>query len=167
MNQILEAETMLSVRTMTGAFLFNNDDVLMLKRSSTKKIAPGLWSCVGGHVEAHEFNSPAISCFREIAEETGILQDEIIDLTLRYILLRQKEDELNQHYIFFGHSLSRNVINCDEGELHWVKTSELSNLQMTTSLGLMYEHYQQNPESDNIWTGTYSDGKMLWGQLLK
>ncbi|MCS7464537.1 NUDIX domain-containing protein [Paenibacillus doosanensis] len=158
---------MISVRTMTGAFLFNNDDVLMLKRSSIKKIAPGLWSCVGGHVEAHEFNSPVISCFREIAEETGILQNEIKNLTLRYVLLRQKEDELNQHYIFFGNSITRNVINCDEGELQWVKTSALSNLQMSMSLRLMYEHYQQNPKSDNIWTGTYGDGKMLWGQLLK
>ncbi|QHT62838.1 NUDIX domain-containing protein [Paenibacillus lycopersici] len=158
---------MISVRTMTGAFLLNHDDVLMMKRSNSKKIAPGLWSCVGGHVEPHEHGSPESSCLREIAEETGILQNEIKSLHLRYILLRQKEDELNQHYIFFGDSSTRNVINCDEGDLHWVQASKISNLQMSLSLSLMWEHYQQNPNSGNIWTGTYSDGKMIWGRLLK
>lgn len=33
---------MMKIRTMTDAFLFNNDSVLMLKRSENKKIAPGL-----------------------------------------------------------------------------------------------------------------------------
>lgn len=160
---------MISVRTMTGAFLFNNNYVLMLKRSHYKKIAlaPGLWSCIGGHVEPHEHRSPENSCLREIAEETGILHNEIKNLKLRYILLRQKEDELNQHYIYFGNSNTRNIINCDEGELYWVKSSEMSSLQMPLSLKLMYEHYLQNPNSDHVWTGTYSDGEMLWGELLK
>lgn len=158
---------MISVRTMTGAFLINNDDVLMLKRSKNKKIAPGLWSCIGGHVEPHEHGSPEKSCLPEIEEETGISHIEIENLTLRYILLRQKEDELNQHYIFFGDLNTRTISSCDEGELHWVKLSEMANLQMSLSLKLMYEHYLQNSKTDNVWTGTFSDGKMLWAQLSK
>lgn len=158
---------MISVRTMTGAFLINNDDVLMLKRSKNKKIAPGLWSCIGGHVEPHEHGSPEKSCLREIEEELGISHTEIENLTLQYILLRQKEDELNQHYIFFGHSNTRTISSCDEGELHWVKLSEVANLEMSLSLTLMYEHYLHNSMTGNVWTGTFNNGKMLWAQLLK
>jgi 8-oxo-dGTP diphosphatase len=158
---------MISVRTMTGAFLIHHDDVLMLKRSKNKKIAPGLWSCIGGHVEPYEHGSPENCCLREIEEETGIPRTEIENLTLRYILLRRKEDELNQHYIFFGHSKTRTIGSCDEGELHWVKLSEMAHLQMSLSLKLMVEHYLHHSETDHVWTGTFSDGKMLWAPLSK
>ncbi|WP_430200425.1 NUDIX domain-containing protein [Paenibacillus lautus] len=57
----------MKIRTMTGSFLFYNDSVLMLKRSENKKIAPGLWACIGGHVEADEYINPEISCLREIS----------------------------------------------------------------------------------------------------
>lgn len=156
---------MISVRTMTGAFLMNHEDVLMLKRSKNKKIAPGLWSCIGGHVEPYEHRSPERSCLREIEEETGISRSEIENLTLRYILLRRKEDEINQHYIFFGKSNTRTIKNCDEGELQWVRWSEVANLQMSLSLQLMFEHYFQHSQSDKVWTGTFNNGKMLWAPL--
>jgi 8-oxo-dGTP diphosphatase len=94
---------------MTGAFLVNNDEVLMLKRSKNKKIAPGLWSCVGGHVEPHEYSSPESSCLREIEEETGLSRIDIENLTLRYILLRRIGDELRQHYIFFGETRTKTI----------------------------------------------------------
>lgn len=161
-----EVSAMIRVRTMTGAFLFHHDEVLMLKRSQNKKIAPGLWSCIGGHVEPHEHDYPEQSCLREIEEEAGISPADIEKLTLRYILLRQKENELNQHYIFFGHSNTRAIKSYDEGELHWVKLSEVANLQMSLSLTLMYEHYLHHAEADCVWTGTFADGKMLWAQLL-
>ncbi|NOU93485.1 NUDIX domain-containing protein [Paenibacillus sp. LMG 31456] len=76
---------MIKVRTMTGAFLFNGDAVLMLKRSENKKIAPGLWACIGGHVEPNEMSHPETSCLREISEETGITEEQVDDLRLRYI----------------------------------------------------------------------------------
>lgn len=152
---------------MTGAFLLNNDEVLMLKRSKNKKIAPGLWSCVGGHVEPHEHCSPEHSCLREIEEETGISRIDIENLTLRYILLRRIEDELRQHYIFFGETKTRTISSCNEGELHWVKLPELGDLQMSLSLKLMYEHYLHHSKTDNVWTGTFSDGKMIWVPLSK
>ena len=48
---------MIKVRTMTAAFLFNKEAVLMLKRSENKKIAPGQWACIGGHVESDEHHN--------------------------------------------------------------------------------------------------------------
>lgn len=88
----------------------------MLKRSENKKIAPGLWACIGGHVEADEYINPEISCLREISEETGITVGQVDNLRLRYILIRQKGAEINQHYIFFGESSTRNIAQCEEDE---------------------------------------------------
>ena len=53
-------------------FIFNkNDDVLLQKRSSNKKLWPNLWDITaGGHVLAGEFGSQALK--RELAEELGV-----------------------------------------------------------------------------------------------
>jgi 8-oxo-dGTP diphosphatase len=138
---------MIQGRTMTGAFLFNDSAVLMLKRSENKRIAPGLWACIGGHVEANEYNNPEISCLREISEETGINVGQMENLKLRYILIRQKGTEINHHYIFFGESNTRDVLDCDEGELHWINFSEIMNLEMPMTLRLMLSHYRNNRDS--------------------
>ncbi|GIP39051.1 hypothetical protein J31TS4_23310 [Paenibacillus sp. J31TS4] len=161
---------MIKVRTMTGAFLFHHEDVLMLKRSINKRMAPGLWACVGGHVEENEYHNPEISCFREILEETGISSGQVENLKLRYILIRQKKIEINHHYIFFGESSTRNVVDCDEGELHWIQFSEIMDLEMPLIFRLMFEHYHVNRNSEHIWTGTLSSSghkeEMVWGRLI-
>ena len=161
---------MISVRTMTGAFLFHHEDVLLLKRSEHKKIAPGLWSCVGGHVEEGEYKNPEVSCLREIMEETGIAEDQIENLKLRYILLRQKGKEINQHYIFFGESKTRNIVKCNEGELHWISFREIMKLETSFTLRFMLKHYIEHREVEGIWTGTISSDnnkeEVVWGRLL-
>lgn len=42
---------MISLRLMTNAFIINRNKILLLKRANYKKIAPGLWTGVGGHIE--------------------------------------------------------------------------------------------------------------------
>lgn len=143
----------------------------MLKRSENKKIAPGLWACIGGHVEADEYINPEISCLREISEETGITVGQVDNLRLRYILIRQKGAEINQHYIFFGESSTRNIAQCEEGELHWISYQEIMNLNMPTILKLMLNHYSNNRECQQIWTGTLSSDEdkeyIVWARLLR
>lgn len=57
---------MIRTRLMTNAFLLNGEKMLVMKRSNNKKIAPGLWTGVGGHIEPQEINDPEASCLREI-----------------------------------------------------------------------------------------------------
>jgi 8-oxo-dGTP diphosphatase len=152
---------------MTGAFLFNNEDVLLMKRSENKNIAPGLWACIGGHVEEGEYPYPELSCMREITEETGITEDQIENLQLRYILLRQTGMEIRQHYIFIGESKTRNMAHCTEGELHWIRFGEIMNREMSLTLRLMLKHYIEHRDYGGIWTGTVLPDKeeMIWGRL--
>lgn len=98
-----------------------------MKRGDEVKIMPGFWSGVGGHLECEEINNPRAACLREIYEETGIRENQISDLKLKYIVLRRWFDEIVINYMYFGKTITSHVIENDEGTLHWVnKDSVLS-----------------------------------------
>ena len=54
----------------TLCFVTHGDDVLLLKRASHKRVYPGLYNGVGGHLERDE--DPLTGAVREIQEETGL-----------------------------------------------------------------------------------------------
>src|SRR6185295_17080859 len=64
----------------TLCFVINGDDVLLLKRAPHKRVFPGRYNGVGGHLERDE--DPHAGAIREIREETGL---EIGDVSLRGI----------------------------------------------------------------------------------
>jgi 8-oxo-dGTP diphosphatase len=129
------------LRNVSTAFLTNNNDFLLMKRSEKRKIAPGYWAGIGGHLEPHEMNSPQIACLREICEETGIRESDIIDFRLKYIILRRSKNEIRINYIYFGNSKKREVIDTDEGKLYWVAKSELLNREFTDTIRITLTHY--------------------------
>jgi 8-oxo-dGTP diphosphatase len=129
-----------------GAFLENNGRYLLMLRSSTREIAPNLWSCVGGHMEKHELNDPMETCLREIKEETGIDKDNIYDLNMRYIIIRQYRNVIRQNYIYFGKTNTTNLIETNEGTLHWIPKDELLNKEYTKTYIEMMKHYIQTPD---------------------
>jgi len=52
--------------------------VFSQRRSATRRLFPGCWDLVGGHVEAGE--SPRAALVRELAEETGWTLDRVLGL---------------------------------------------------------------------------------------
>ncbi len=54
----------------TLSFVFNGDDVLMLKRDAGKRVFPNQYNGLGGHVERDE--DVRSSALREIKEESGL-----------------------------------------------------------------------------------------------
>lgn len=80
-------------------FIFNkNNDVLLQKRSSNKKLWPNLWDITaGGHVLAGEFGSQALK--RELAEELGVkAKDSEIKYLVGSISINIKENVINKHF---------------------------------------------------------------------
>lgn len=132
---------MIKLRTMATAFLINNEDVLLMKRSMEKKFAPGVWAGVGGHLEECEINDPQLACMREIYEETGICEKDIYGLKLKYIILRKSKEEIRISYTYVGHTTMREVKNTDEGELFWVSKSELLNRKLSIMNEVVLKHY--------------------------
>jgi 8-oxo-dGTP diphosphatase len=143
---------------MTTAYLFHEGDVLMIKRSSSRIFNFEFWSGVGGHMEPEEINDPNGAALREIYEESGIAKQEIKDFSLRYILVRLKDDEIRQQYIYFGRTDRKDCTPSDEGELFWIKQEELTRLHMSTLNRLMLEDYFRNPGSTDVKIGTIAAG---------
>jgi 8-oxo-dGTP diphosphatase len=108
----------------------HGENVLMLKRSETKKAFPGWLALPGGHIEANE--DPLAAAIREVKEETGI--------TVPPSGLRQKFVAVHHHldrkevYIVFGflaelRILDTPVIGNSEGTLVWIEKKPLLSLE--------------------------------------
>lgn len=146
---------MYTARLMATAFLWDGSDVLLMRRSANRTFHPGLWAGVGGHIEPHEMSTPDLACSREIEEETGITREDLTELRLGYIFLRQRATEIRQQYVYFGVSRTRRVRPTSEGELHWVPEAELFNRELVPTTRLLLEHYMRNRSAEPgvIWVG--------------
>ncbi|ASS75859.1 hypothetical protein CIG75_13330 [Tumebacillus algifaecis] len=145
------------IRAMNLAFLFNGDDVLMIHRGAHKKIWPNKWSGVGGNVETHEYQNLAESVLREIREETGITPEQVIDLSQRYLIFRQWDDELRQLYVYFGRTTTREIIQTDEGVLKWISRNEWLDLDLIPTNRVMIEHYLQHEQERTVFMSVHTD----------
>ena len=54
-------------------FIFNNDKVLLLKRTLTNPFYPGIWTPVVGKIKTEE--QPSVAVVRETQEETNLKVD--------------------------------------------------------------------------------------------
>lgn len=142
----------------------------MMKRSANAVRFPGLWAPVGGHIETDEFDNPRAACLREIHEETGLAPEDISNLSLKYILFRLREEEIRLQYVYFGETKTRRIVDCDEGELHWVKIDEMTRLDTSLAIRYLMEHYLSEVECDGkIIVGVMKNqdgrGTVEWAEL--
>lgn len=158
-----------SLRVMTTAYLFHNGSVLLMERSSQRSFIPGVWSGIGGHVEPTEYGDLRSACLREIEEETGLQSEDVQKLVLRYVISRQRKNELRQQFIYFGTTTKTELGATDEGTLHWIPSNQVFDCRMTDSNRLMLRHYFDNEPSNQVWVGTMygEDGepKMHWALM--
>ena len=141
-----------------GAFLKWQDEVLLMQRGKHKKLGPGLWAGIGGHIEQSEINSPLKACLREIEEETGIQSIQIENLQLRYFALCKHEDALHSIYYFSGILKEKPTLReTSEGTLHWIKLKDGINLNMTAFMKSFYVNWINNSFDSNIFCFVDSD----------
>ena len=136
-----------------NAFLKRGSKYLLMKRAANKEVAPGVWACVGGKFEPQELNDPLAACLREVYEETGIPAERIFNLKLRYIILRRAKDTIRQSYIYFGETDVEEVIDTNEGSLHWVPEEDLLNREYTKTFAAMMRHYLHTPVEECVVIG--------------
>ena len=145
---------MIQLRTVCTAFLRHDDDYLLMKRSANRKIGPGFWYGVGGHVEPSEMNNPHAACLREIFEETGIPASEIEDLQEKYIVMRRGGDEIVVNHFFFGRVKTRQVTESDEGHLYWVPAGEVLDHSFFDAIRLtLVRHFEDGDRSEDVMVG--------------
>lgn len=114
------------LRNMTSLYLKNGDSLLLLYRIGSRVIAPSYTGSAGGHFEKDELNDAEACALRELYEETGLTEQDIENLSLRYITLRLKNSEIRQNYYFFADLPDKNKIAVsNEGKLKWFSINDL------------------------------------------
>lgn len=146
---------MISIRHIAVAFIENDNKWLMMKRHKKQKIAGGLYAPVGGHLECKEFQNPVDACLREVYEETQIQSNKLSNIRLKYIILRQKENEIRIQYVYFMTSDQTEVLANEEGDLEWLDASKLLELQTTFTTHEVLKHFlTQSTYEEPVLVGT-------------
>ena len=160
---------MMEIRQMVTAFLFHEENILMIKKKASKLHDFEFWSGLGGHIEADEFHFPKRACEREIYEEAGITAQDITELSLRYLLLRIKGNEIRQQFVYFGRVKSGQVRASEEGEIDWVHRDKVGELHLSRIIRLMLAHYFEHPSRQEVLVGTITQinkvPTMQWAEL--
>ena len=85
------------LRNMASIYLRQKNRFLLLYRTGSRVIADSYTGTAGGHFEPEELNDAKACVLRELQEETGLTEQEIRGLKLRYITLRLKNGEVRQN----------------------------------------------------------------------
>ena len=96
----------------------------------------------GGHIEAEEYRDPRACMLRELQEETGLTEDSLDGLALRYITMRRKDGEVRQNYYYFAELKDGASVNdSNEGRLEWHDMNALGELPMPVTARHVVELY--------------------------
>ena len=90
------------LRNMTSIYLLKDDKVLLLFRKGGRVVSDVWTGSAGGHFEEFELNDAKACVLREMNEELGLREDNIRNLSLRYVTLRRTKGEIRQNYYFFA-----------------------------------------------------------------
>ena len=113
------------MKMTTLCYIENNDCYLMLHITKKKKdVNKDKWIGVGGHAEGNE--TPQECLLREVKEETGLLLTSYKFRGL--ITFISDEYEAEMMCLFTADGYTGELITCDEGELEWVKKSDVPQL---------------------------------------
>ncbi len=107
-------------------YLHRGDKYLLLYRNKKKvDINEGKWIGIGGHLEPGETKEQAL--VREVKEETGLL---INSFEYRGDLIFINDDYEEIMYLYTSDDFTGDIIECDEGELHWIDKGKILSLNL-------------------------------------
>ena len=148
----------IKLRQLASAFLFSGDQVLLIEKPASKwqNQSKPFFAAVGGHIEPAELNDPLTACYREIKEETGLKCEDIFQMRLRYILMRQKEQEIRVQYVYTGEVTRRDLVESDEGRPIWQNLNAVPPLLSSVFLQAVWSHLMTDGRLQQhiVYTGT-------------
>jgi len=155
---------------LTVAFLTHGSHLLLIRRSPNARMFPDTWAPVGGHLEDQEIDTPRAACLREIREETGLTDEHLVDLSLRYVVHRRSRDEIRTQYVYFGSTSRSDVHRTEEGELCWIPLDDVPALNVSATTRFTLEHYlRAGSRTDCVYVGTMDalegEPAVRWAEL--
>ena len=152
------------LRPMTAIYLTCGDRILLLYRIGSRVVGNSYTGSAGGHIEPEEYRDPRTCVLRELQEETGLTEDALDGLALRYITMRNKNGEVRQNYYYFAElKPGVDVHNSTEGCLEWHDMNALDALPMPVTARHVVNHYLAVGRFDDKLYGgiTTEDGSVF------
>ena len=148
------------LRNMTAIYLLKGDKVLLLFRQGGKVVNEVWTGTAGGHFEEFELNNAKACVLRELNEELNLCENDIENLSLRYITMRRTKEEIRQNFYFFA-NLKEDIsedLHSNEGTLKWFLIEDISALKMPYSAKHVMEHFCTIGKlSDKLYTGVANE----------
>ena len=154
----------MKLRPMTAIYLTRGDRILLLYRIGSRVVGNSYTGTAGGHIEAEEYRDPRACMLRELQEETGLTEEALDGLALRYITMRSKNGEIRQNYYYFAALKDGfDVHNSNEGRLEWHEMNALDALPMPVTARHVVDHYLAvGRYNDKLYGGiTTEDGSVF------
>lgn len=131
------------LRNMATIYLFRKDKVLLLFRQGGQVVNDVWTGSAGGHFEDFELNNAMACVLRELKEELNLCENDIDNLSLRYVTLRRTKGEIRQNYYFFA-NLKEHIsddLHSNEGTVKWFSITDINTLEMPYTAKYVMEHY--------------------------
>lgn len=154
------------LRNMTSIYLLKDNKVLLLYRQGSR-VVNNLWTgSAGGHFEEFELNDAKACIVRELYEEIGISENELTNLEMKYITLRNVKGEIRQNYYFFARIDKDISITSNEGILKWFSFDELKDLEMPFTARYVINHYiSVGINTDKLYGGIVTENGVIFNEL--
>jgi 8-oxo-dGTP diphosphatase len=111
-------------------FLTRGDEVLLIKRAANRALFPNKYNGLGGHVERGE--SILAAARREVEEESGLRPESLWLCAGVAIDTRDAQTGIAM-WVFRGEADGQPKAS-DEGDISWVPTSKLGELEMVEDI---------------------------------
>ncbi|MBR3796823.1 MAG: NUDIX domain-containing protein [Clostridia bacterium] len=155
------------LRLMTAVYITRGEDMLLLYRVGSRVVAPS-WCGVGGHFEKDELGDARACVLRELGEETGLREVDLVGLRMRYVTLRFKRGEIRQNHYFFAELRpgADVPLSSGEGRLEWVPMHDVLKRDMPHTAWYMLEHYfKEGRHTDTLYAGATVEGGVVFTPL--
>jgi 8-oxo-dGTP diphosphatase len=143
-------------------FVLNGSDVLLLKGAPDKRIWPGRYNGVGGHVEPDE--DVYAAALRETREETGL---EVHSLRFEGLVNIDVGSPTGiMLAVFSARSEGRETIPSSEGTLEWVPLDRLAEVDLVQDIPLLLKRIIGRSDGDapffaRYWYAAEGPGEQL------
>lgn len=154
---------------MAGLYLRHGNQLLLLYRIGSRVISDSYTASAGGHFEKEELSDAKACALRELYEETGLTEQDIDNLSLRYVTIRLKNGELRQNYYFFADLIDNmKEITSNEGNLKWFQMEELleNPPDMPFTARYVVKHYAEIGKDTNvIYAGIATEDGVVFTEM--
>ena len=122
-------------------FLYHDHQWLLMKRAPDREHYPNVWDGVGGGIQAHEYTEPDRALLRELYEETGIPEQHVFELKLKYLHINVQQEDLSLHYVYFARTDQTDVRQTEEGVLSWIPAAAFLQREFSPAMAALLRHY--------------------------